>query len=164
MIKLELSQTELNELVRVIGKLSGAPSLNKLENFRLQDGNRIAFDQSIKLSATPLIELSVDSSGRLLIDIIRLADSGIGNFFLQMFESKITGIIADKSNGKLHKESSSQLLFRLRFRESLRLQFRFPDRTNCLLLLRFCHRQLRPQAGMTVFSCFFCGKPSALCR
>ena len=55
-------------------------------------------------------------------------------------------------------------LFRLRFRESLRLQFRFPDRTNCLLLLRFCHRQLRPQAGMTVFSCFFCGKPSALCR
>ena len=109
MIKLELSQTELNELVMAIGKLSGAPSLNKLENFRLQDGNRIAFDQSIKLSATPLIELSVDSSGRLLIDIIRLADSGIGNFFLQMFESKITGIIADKSNGKLHKESSSQL-------------------------------------------------------
>ena len=109
MIKLELSQTELNELVRAIGKLSGAPSLNKLENFRLQDGNRITFDQSIKLSTTPLIELSVDSSGRLLIDIIRLADSGIGNFFLQMFESKITGIIADKSNGKLHKESSSQL-------------------------------------------------------
>ena len=109
MIKLELSQTELNELVRVIGKLSGAPTLNKLENFRLQDGNRIAFDQSIKLSTTPLIELSVDSSGRLLIDIIRLADSGIGNFFLQMFESKITGIIADKSNGKLQKESSSQL-------------------------------------------------------
>ena len=109
MIKLELSQTELNELVRAIGKLSGAPTLNKLENFRLQDGNRIAFDQSIKLSTTPLIELSVDSSGRLLIDIIRLADSGIGNFFLQMFESKITGIIADKSNGKLHKESSSQL-------------------------------------------------------
>ena len=109
MIKLELSQTELNELVRAIGKLSGAPTLNKLENFRLQDGNRIAFDQSIKLSTTPLIELSVDSSGKLLIDIIRLADSGIGNFFLQMFESKITGIIADKSNGKLHKESSSQL-------------------------------------------------------
>ena len=109
MIKLELSQTELNELVRAIGKLSGAPTLNKLENFRLQDGNRIAFDQSIKLSTTPLIELSVDSSGRLLIDIIRLADSGIGNFFLQMFESKIIGIIADKSNGKLHKESSSQL-------------------------------------------------------
>ena len=109
MIKLELSQTELNELVRAIGKLSGAPVLNKLENFRLQDGNRIAFDQSIKLSTTPLIELSVDSSGRLLIDIIRLADSGIGNFFLQMFESKITGIIADKSNGKLQKESSSQL-------------------------------------------------------
>lgn len=109
MIKLELSQTELNELVRAIEKLSGAPSLNKLENFRLQDGNRIAFDQSIKLSTTPLIELSVDSSGRLLIDIIRLADSGIGNFFLQMFESKITGIIADKSNGKLQKESSSQL-------------------------------------------------------
>ena len=109
MIKLELSQTELNELVRAIGKLSGAPTLNKLENFRLQDGNRIAFDQSIKLSTTPLIELSVDSSGRLLIDIIRLADSGIGNFFLQMFESKITGIIADKSNGKLQKESSSQL-------------------------------------------------------
>ena len=109
MIKLELSQTELNELVRVIGKLSGAPTLNKLENFRLQDGNRIAFDQSIKLSTTPLIELSVDSSGRLLIDIIRLADSGIGNFFLQMFESKITGIIADKSNGKLQKESSRQL-------------------------------------------------------
>ena len=109
MIKLELSQTELNELVRAIGKLSGAPSLNKLENFRLQDGNRITFDQSIKLSTTPLIELSVDSSGRLLIDIIRLADSGIGNFFLQMFESKITGIIADKSNGKLQKESSSQL-------------------------------------------------------
>ena len=109
MIKLELSQTELNELVRAIGKLSGAPVLNKLENFRLQDGNRIAFDQSIKLSTTPLIELSVDSSGRLLIDIIRLADSGIGNFFLQMFESKITGIIADKSNGKLHKESSNQL-------------------------------------------------------
>ena len=109
MIKLELSQTELNELVRAIGKLSGAPVLNKLENFRLQDGNRIAFDQSIKLSTTPLIELSVDSSGRLLIDIIRLADSGIGNFFLQMFESKITSIIADKSNGKLHKESSSQL-------------------------------------------------------
>lgn len=109
MIKLELSQTELNELVRAIGKLSDAPTLNKLENFRLQDGNRIAFDQSIKLSTTPLIELSVDSSGRLLIDIIRLADSGIGNFFLQMFESKITGIIADKSNGKLHKESSSQL-------------------------------------------------------
>ena len=109
MIKLELSQTELNELVMAIGKLSGAPSLNKLENFRLQDGNRIAFDQSIKLSTTPLIELSVDSSGRLLIDIIRLADSGIGNFFLQMFESKITGIIADKSNGKLQKESSSQL-------------------------------------------------------
>ncbi len=115
MIKLELSQTELNELVRVIGKLSGAPTLNKLENFRLQDGNRIAFDQKlsttplIELSTTPLIELSVDSSGRLLIDIIRLADSGIGNFFLQMFESKITGIIADKSNGKLQKESSSQL-------------------------------------------------------
>ena len=115
MIKLELSQTELNELVRVIGKLSGAPTLNKLENFRLQDGNRIAFDQKlsttplIELSITPLIELSVDSSGRLLIDIIRLADSGIGNFFLQMFENKITGIIADKSNGKLHKESSSQL-------------------------------------------------------
>ena len=109
MIKLELSEIELNDLVRAIGKLSGAPSLNKLENFRLQDGNRIAFDQSIKLSTTPLIELSVDSSGRLLIDIIRLADSGIGNFFLQMFESKITGIIADKSNGKLHKESSSQL-------------------------------------------------------
>ena len=110
MIKLELSQTELNELVRTIGKLSGAPVLNKLENFRLQDGNRITFDQSIKLSTTPLIELSVDSSGRLLIDIIRLADSGIGNFFLQkLFESKITGIIADKSNGKLHKESSSQL-------------------------------------------------------
>ena len=109
MIKLELSQTELNELVMAIGKLSGAPSLNKLENFRLQDGNRIAFDQSIKLSTTPLIELSVDSSGRLLIDIIRLADSGIGNFFLQMFESKLSGIIADKSNGKLHKESSSQL-------------------------------------------------------
>ena len=109
MIKLELSQTELNELVRVIGKLSGAPTLNKLENFRLQDGNRIAFDQSIKLSTTPLIELSVDSSGRLLIDIIRLADSGIGNFFLQMFESKIIGIIADKSNGKLQKESSRQL-------------------------------------------------------
>ena len=109
MIKLELSQTELNELVRVIGKLFGYPFLDKLENFRLQDGNRIAFDQSIKLSTTPLIELSVDSSGRLLIDIIRLADSGIGNFFLQMFESKITGIIADKSNGKLHKESSSQL-------------------------------------------------------
>ena len=109
MIKLELSQTELNELVRAIGKLSGAPSLNKLENFRLQDGNRITFDQSIKLSTTPLIELSVDSSGRLLIDIIRLADSGIGNFFLQMFESKIIGIIADKSNGKLQKESSRQL-------------------------------------------------------
>ena len=109
MIKLELSQTELNELVRVIGKLFGYSFLDKLENFRLQDGNRIAFDQSIKLSTTPLIEFSVDSSGRLLIDIIRLADSGIGNFFLQMFESKITGIIADKSNGKLHKESSSQL-------------------------------------------------------
>ena len=109
MIKLELSQTELNELVRVIGKLFGYPFLDKLENFRLQDGNRIAFDQSIKLSTTPLIELSVDSSGRLLIDIIRLADSGIGNFFLQMFERKITGIIADKSNGKLQKESSSQL-------------------------------------------------------
>ena len=53
---------------------------------------------------------------------------------------------------------------RLKFRERLRLQSRFPDKTNCLLLLRFCHRQLRPQAGMTVFSCFFCGKPSALCR
>ena len=117
MIKLELSQTELNELVRVIGKLFGYSFLDKLENFRLQDGNRIAFDHSIKLSTTPLIklsttpliELSVDSSGRLLIDIIRLADSGIGNFFLQMFESKIIGIIADKSNGKLQKESSRQL-------------------------------------------------------
>ena len=109
MIKLELSQTELNELVMAIGKLSGAPSLNKLENFRLQDGNRIAFDQTVLASTTPSVKLSVDSSGRLLIDIIRLADSGIGNFFLQMFESKITGIIADKSNGKLQKESSSQL-------------------------------------------------------
>ena len=109
MIKLELSEIELNDLVRAIGKLTVSPVLDKLKNFRLQDGNRIAFDQSIKLSTTPLIELSVDSSGRLLIDIIRLADSGIGNFFLQMFESKITGIIADKSNGKLHKESSSQL-------------------------------------------------------
>ena len=109
MIKLELSQTELDDLVRAIGKLFGYSFLDKLGNFRLQDGNRIAFDLSIKLSPTPLIELSVDSSGRLLIDIIRLADSGIGNFFLQMFESKITGIIADKSNGKLHKESSSQL-------------------------------------------------------
>ena len=109
MIKLELSQTELDDLVRAIRKLFGYSFLDKLKNFRLQDGNRIAFDQSIKLSTTPLIELSVDSSGRLLIDIIRLADSSIGNFFLQMFESKITGIIADKSNGKLHKESSSQL-------------------------------------------------------
>ena len=109
MIKLELSDTELNKLVRAIGKLSGAPVLNKLENFRLQDGNRIAFDQTVLASTTPSVKLSVDSSGRLLIDIIRLADSGIGNFFLQMFESKITGIIADKSNGKLHKESSSQL-------------------------------------------------------
>lgn len=135
MIKLELSDSELNELVRAIGKLSGAPVLNKLENFRLQDGNRITFDQSIKLSTTPLIELSVDSSGRLLIDIIRLADSGIGNFFLQMFESKITGIIADKSNGKLHKESSSQLSLTLSKVLPLKIRFKKVSIQNQKLIL-----------------------------
>ena len=109
MIKLELSDSELNELVRAIGKLSGAPSLNKLENFRLQDGNRIAFDQSIKLSTTPLIELSVDSSGRLLIDIIRLADNWVGGGILWALEGLVTKKIADATKGILQKESSSQL-------------------------------------------------------
>ena len=117
MIKLELSQTELNELVRAIGKLSGAPSLNKLENFRLQDGNRIAFDHSIKLSTTPLIELSttpsvklsVDTSGRLLIDIIRLADNWVGGGILWALEGFVTKKIADATKGILQKESSSQL-------------------------------------------------------
>lgn len=109
MIKLELSDSELNELVRAIGKLSGAPVLNKLENFRLQDGNRIAFDQSIKLSTTPLIELSVDSSGRLLIDIIRLADNWVGGGILWALEGLVTKKIADATKGILQKESSSQL-------------------------------------------------------
>ena len=109
MIKLELSQTELDDLVRAIGKLFGYSFLDKLENFRLQDGNRIAFDQSIKLSTTPLIELSVDSSGRLLIDIIRLADSWVGGGILWALEGFVTKKIADATKGFLQKESSSQL-------------------------------------------------------
>ena len=109
MIKLELSESDLNKLVKAGRELSGNVMLDKLNNFRLLDGNCLAFDQTIILSTTPSVRLSTDNSGRLLIDIIRLADNLIGGGVLWAAEGFVTGKIADKSKGLLHKETSSQL-------------------------------------------------------
>ena len=109
MITVELSEADLNKLVRTAGGNPSLSALNNLSNFKLQDGCRISFDQSFKLSTTPLVVLSADSSGKLVIEILRLADNSIGNFILQMFEDKITGIIEEKTRGVLHKESGSKL-------------------------------------------------------
>ena len=109
MIKLELSESDLNKLVKAGRELSDSAMLDKLSNFRLLDGNRLAFDQTVLLSTTPSVKLSTDSSGRLIIDIIRLADNWIGGGVLWAAEGLITAKIADKSKGLLRKESSSQL-------------------------------------------------------
>ena len=109
MITVEISESDLNKLVRTAGRNPGLSVLNNLSDFKLLDGCRISFEQSFKLSTTPLVELSADSSGKLVIEILRWADNSIGNFFLQMVEGKITGFIEEKTQGILHKESASTL-------------------------------------------------------
>ena len=110
MIQIELDSGDINKLVKAGAGLSGKSFLNeKLSNFCLRDGNSLTFDQSFKMSTTPQVRLSEDGAGKLVIEIQRLADSSIGNLFLQPFNGVVTGIIADKTRGVLQKKSSSEL-------------------------------------------------------
>ncbi|MBQ9803909.1 MAG: hypothetical protein IJW35_03600 [Lentisphaeria bacterium] len=106
MIKIELSEADLNKLLKTGHEKTQLEALAKLKNFKFQENNCIAFDQSFSpVTTTPQIELSADKSGKLLINILRLADNSFGNFLLGTFKSKVVSTIADKSNGFLHRES-----------------------------------------------------------
>ena len=106
MIKIELSEADLNKLLKTGYEKTQLEALAKLKNFKFQENNRIAFDQSFSpVATTPQIELSADKSGKLLINILRLADNSFGNFLLGALKSKVVSTIADKSNGFLHRES-----------------------------------------------------------
>lgn len=118
MIRLELSGSDLEKLVRIGRELSGVEELDKLSNFRLLPGNRVAFDQRFYLPTTIRLELSRDDCGNLLIAFPRLADNSVGNFFLQLLVRLLEKLlpdkfVSDKSNGILKKISDKQILLNL---------------------------------------------------
>lgn len=119
MITLELSETDLEKLIRIGRELSGAAALDKLSNFRLLPGNRVAFDQHfLGLSTTVQLELSCEQDGNLLIGIPRLADNGVGNAFLKLLEKFLPDkFVSDQTNGILKKLSDRQ--FRLNLENCL---------------------------------------------
>ena len=118
MIKLELSESDLEKLVRIARELSEVEALDKLSNFRVLPGNRLAFDQRVVLSTTVQLGLSCDDYGNLLIDCPSLADNSVGNFLLQLAVQLLEKlfpdrIVSDSTNGILKKISDKQLLLNL---------------------------------------------------
>lgn len=118
MITLELTGSDLGKLVRIARELSELEWLDKLSNFRLLPGNRVAFDQHFYLPTTVQLELSCDDRGDLLIDCSRLADNGVGNFFLQLLVRLLEKLlpdklVADRTHGILKKISDRQFLLDL---------------------------------------------------
>ena len=118
MIKLELSESDLDKLVKIGRELSGVEELDKLSHFRLLPGNRVAFDQRFYLPTTIQLELSCDDYGNLLIAFPCLADNSVGNFFLQLLVQLLEKLlpdkfVSDKTNGILKKISDKQFFLNL---------------------------------------------------
>ena len=127
MISLELDAGDLNRLVRAARTITNVSALKKIDDFRLIGGNTLSFSQSftdipvIGRKTNVQIGFSCDESGSLLIEIVSLADSKFGNFWIQQAingylltsgeNGGLAGFIANKSRGWLVRKSDKVLSF-----------------------------------------------------
>ena len=111
MISLELDACDIDRIVHAARVATGEDALGKLSGFRLTDDGLLSFDQSFVLGTTVQIGLSCDDSGRLLIEIVRLAGNRIGNGLLSVARGSLAGILESATHGVLTKESACVLSF-----------------------------------------------------
>lgn len=133
MISLELDAGDLNRLVRAARTITNVSALKKIDDFRLIGGNRMTFSQKFTKKKDPLFGIEVgfetnvqvgfscDESGSLLIEIVSLADSWLGNHGIQKAINGyllasgemggLAGFIANKSRGWLVRKSDKVLSF-----------------------------------------------------
>lgn len=110
MLHLELNAADLNGIVSAASVLPCGASLAKLNHFRITDEGVLKFDQQFFTDSTVSLGLSCDD-GNVLIDILRLADNKVGNFFLGLGSGIATGKIEAATGGMLQKVSSDRLMF-----------------------------------------------------
>ena len=131
MISLELDAGEINVLAKTARSLKLVSALEKMDEFRLSGENTLVFRQSftdipiIGIKTDVQVGFSCDDSGKLLIRIVSLADSKIGNMGIQRLikgyllvsggKGGIAGIIESKSKtkGRLVRGSDDVLSFDL---------------------------------------------------
>ena len=111
MIALELDARDIDRIVAAAHAVTGEDALGKLSGFILTDDGLLSFEQSFVLGTTVRIGLSCDDSGRLLIEIVRLASNRIGNGLLRIAQGSIVGILESATRGVLAKESAVVLSF-----------------------------------------------------
>lgn len=124
MIALELDARDIDRIVGAAHAVTGEDALGKLSDFRLTDDGLLSFEQSFVLGTTIQIGLSCDDSGRLLIEIVRLASNRIGNGLLRIAQGSIVGILESVTRGVLTKESACVLSFSLQRVLPVPLKFR----------------------------------------
>ena len=110
MLHLELNTADLNGIVAAASVLPRAASLAKLNHFRITDEGVLKFDQQFFTDSTVSIGLSCDD-GKVLIDILRLADNKVKNFIFGLGSGIATGKIEAATGGMLQKISSDRLMF-----------------------------------------------------
>ena len=124
MISLELDARDIDRIVHAARVVTDGDALGKLSGFRLTDDGLLSFEQSFVLGTTVQIGLSCDDSGRLLIEIVRLAGNRIGNGLLRIVQGSLAGILESATRGMLTKESACVLSFDPRRVLPLPLRFR----------------------------------------
>ena len=133
MISLELDNGDVDRLVKAAKTITHASVLEKIKDFRLIGNNTLTFSQKFTKTKDPLFGISVgfetnvqigfscDESGRLVVEIVRLADNWAGNYGIQKVikgflrasgeKGGLAGFIENKSGGRFVRIADNVVSF-----------------------------------------------------